>query len=265
MSVLLQVNLLSKYDLNHIFLAGFGFIVKLQLLNLNRSMTLKNIFPFALAMSILNSPLYAANTHSGMEHSNMDHSTMEHSSMHSSQPNIIVMPTEAGNDAFGTIQEIMSILLRDPTTDWEKVNFEALRSHLSDMQDMTLNIEVISQKPIKNGLVSVIKPTTARSKVSLKRVFSAHPRMLAMESSFKMDVKYEDGIYTITTTTNKTSDVAKIRGLGYIGLMAYGNHHQSHHLSLAKGDNPHAVHHRKSMRIKPAALIKSYNGEMVRP
>ena len=34
-------------------------------------------------------------------------------------------------------------------------------------------------------------------------------------------------------------DSARIRGLGFIGLMTVGMHHQSHHLALASGQNPH--------------------------
>ena len=45
----------------------------------------------------------------------------------------------AGQDAFGTIQEIVRILEADPTTDWSKVNIAALREHLIDMNEVTLH------------------------------------------------------------------------------------------------------------------------------
>src|SRR5947209_3755409 len=41
-------------------------------------------------------------------------------------------PTMPGQDAFGTIQEIVGILEADPNTDWSKVNISALREHLVD-------------------------------------------------------------------------------------------------------------------------------------
>jgi hypothetical protein len=47
-------------------------------------------------------------------------------------------PTLPGQDAFGTIQEIVRMLDADPKTDWSKVNLEALRQHLIDMNDVTL-------------------------------------------------------------------------------------------------------------------------------
>ncbi len=174
-----------------------------------------------------------------MDHSKMNHANMNHNTMNTAQT---PLPTEAGNDAFGTIQEIMALLINDPTTDWSKVNFEALRQHLLDMDDMTKNVDVLSQTPIDGGMIAIIKPTTDRSAVALKRVLMAHPMVLKSESGFDMRVKFNNGQYVLTTTTTNKADVDKIRGLGYIGLMAYGNHHQAHHLSMAKGANPHAAH-----------------------
>jgi len=40
-----------------------------------------------------------------------------------------------GQDAFGAIQEIVQILDADPKTDWSKVDLEALRQHLIDMDE----------------------------------------------------------------------------------------------------------------------------------
>jgi hypothetical protein len=34
-------------------------------------------------------------------------------------------------------------------------------------------------------------------------------------------------------------DLAKLRGLGFIGVLAHGMHHQAHHLMIARGESPH--------------------------
>ena len=49
-------------------------------------------------------------------------------------------------------------------------------------------------------------------------------------------------LLTVTATTLK--EVGHIRGLGFIGLLASGSWHQSHHLMMAKGefDHSHGVH-----------------------
>ena len=35
------------------------------------------------------------------------------------------------------------------------------------------------------------------------------------------------------------TDVTKLRALGFIGVMTRGMHHQTHHLMIASGENPH--------------------------
>ena len=48
------------------------------------------------------------------------------------------MPQETGQSAFAAIQEIVAMLEADPATDWSKVDIEALRQHLIDMNNVTL-------------------------------------------------------------------------------------------------------------------------------
>lgn len=40
-------------------------------------------------------------------------------------------------------------------------------------------------------------------------------------------------------TGSSPAEVAEIRGLGYIGLMATGAHHRRHHWMIATGRAPH--------------------------
>jgi hypothetical protein len=40
-------------------------------------------------------------------------------------------------------------------------------------------------------------------------------------------------------TSSEASEVAHIRGLGFIGLMVSGSHHQPHHLAMARGEHIH--------------------------
>jgi len=143
--------------------------------------------------------------------------------------------SEAGNDAFGTIQEVITQLNNDPNTDWSRVNIETLRQHLRDMNDMTLNVEVLSQKPIENGMVAVVEATTPRAAEALGRVSRGHPPQLKRETGWVMKVTQDGKTFTFTTTTEKPQEVDKIRGLGYIGLIASGPHHQPHHWAMATG------------------------------
>jgi len=149
--------------------------------------------------------------------------------------------SEAGNDAFGTIQEVITQLNDDPSTDWNRVDLEALRQHLRDMNDMTLNVEVHSQQAIENGMVAVVEAITPRAAEALARVSQAHPAQLQKETGWSMKVTQDGNVFTFTATTDKPQEVDKIRGLGYIGLLAAGPHHQPHHWAMATGNSPHAM------------------------
>ncbi|MBE8189645.1 MAG: hypothetical protein HAW58_01990 [Candidatus Thioglobus sp.] len=162
------------------------------------------------------------------------HEGMEHSKTHSGKPVL----TEAGTDAFATLQEAIRALEADPKTNWNKVNLEALRLHLLEMNDMVLNVKV-RQNHISKGFAAIVTPTTDRALQSLKKVFSAHPAQMKKESGWDMKVSNNSGVFTLKITTENASEVAKIRGLGYIGVMAYGGHHQPHHWAIASGNNPH--------------------------
>ena len=52
---------------------------------------------------------------------------------HAEMPGVSTIPMLPGQDAFGAMQEIVHILDVDPQTDWSKVDLEALRQHLIDM------------------------------------------------------------------------------------------------------------------------------------
>jgi len=191
---------------------------------------------------------------SGMEHSshmeNMNHSDMNHTSgmehntnsdEYSIAKNSHSVLTEAGTDPFAVIQEAIALLEANPDTDWSAVNIETLRLHLIEMQDMTLNVTV-EQQPINFGFQAVITPTTSRALQSMSQVLSAHPAQMKEETGWDMMVTNNNGIFTIAVTTDQLQDVDKLRGLGYIGIMAYGSHHQPHHWAVALGGNPHSEH-----------------------
>jgi hypothetical protein len=44
----------------------------------------------------------------------------------------------------------------------------------------------------------------------------------------------------LIVTAKDPKEVQRIRGLGFIGILVSGSHHQAHHLAMAKGTFPHA-------------------------
>ena len=151
-------------------------------------------------------------------------------------------PTLPGQDAFGAIQEIVRILDADPKTDWSKIDLEALRQHLIDMNEVTLKAEAVS-KQIDGGL-EIAVTGSGRTLVAIQRMIPAWVQMANGHEGWTARVaELPDGeLLTVTATDSK--EVQHIRGLGFIGLLASGSWHQPHHLAMAKGefDNEHLPH-----------------------
>jgi hypothetical protein len=147
-------------------------------------------------------------------------------------------PTMPGQDAFGTIQEIVQILEADPKTDWSKVDLEGLRQHLIDMNDVTLKSDV-KTTPIEGGIEATVTGT-GRTVEAIQRMVIAHATELSKMNGWtaKAD-KISSGV-RLTVTSTVPAQVDRLRGLGFIGLVVSGAHHQIHHLAMAKGEFTHA-------------------------
>ncbi|MFN2315203.1 MAG: hypothetical protein ABR551_13925 [Gemmatimonadales bacterium] len=152
--------------------------------------------------------------------------------------------TESGQAAFAAIAEIVQILEADPTTDWAKVDLEALRQHLMDMDDLTLR-SVVSATPTAGGLVMTVTGT-GRAMEAIRRMVPAHAPMLERAGPWRAAVTPVEGGVQFSVVARDAADTAteaRIRGLGFIGLMVQGAHHTEHHLMIAKGAGDAAHRH----------------------
>ena len=149
----------------------------------------------------------------------------------------VAVPTSPGQDAFGAIQEIVRILESDPTTDWSKVNLERLRQHLIDMNDVTLRSDVKSAV-VPGGLAMEVTGT-GRTEEASRRVVVPHAVELNNMPEWSARTEEIPGGLRLTVVAknpDSAKTVARIRGLGFIGLLTEGFHHQPHHLAMAKGE-----------------------------
>ena len=145
-------------------------------------------------------------------------------------------PSEAGQSAFAAIQEIVDILVADPRTDWSTVNINALRQHLVDMNNVVLLAEV-KNVAVGNGMrLDVTGEGTIRE--SIRRMVSSHAAAMNGVDGWALEAAEIDGGESLTVLP-PDKDAAKLRGLGFFGVLALGMHHQMHHLMIARGQSPH--------------------------
>ena len=159
-----------------------------------------------------------------------------HHGSHGSDHPMMVAPRQAGQSAFAAIQEIVDLLQADPRTDWSKVDIEALRQHLIDMDNVTLRAQVRST-PIEQGVIFTVEgdgPVQA----SIRRMVVAHADTMSGIEGWTMKAAETDRGATLAVTA-PARDQDKLKALGFIGVMTLGMHHQQHHLMIARGDHPH--------------------------
>ena len=152
------------------------------------------------------------------------------------QPPGSAVAIEPGQGAFAAIQEIVEILIADPKTDWSKVNIDALRQHLIDMNNVTLAANV-KNEPIDGGMrFSVTGDGPVRD--SIRRMTTAHAATMNGVDGWKFEAAEIEGGASLTVHA-PAKDADKLRGLGFLGVLTLGMHHQMHHLMIARGENPH--------------------------
>ena len=176
---------------------------------------------------------------SGGMHGNMGQGvhggTGGHGAMHGQQFGAAGGSTMPGQDAFGTIQEVVRMLEANPATDWSKVNIAGLREHLIDMNEVTLRA-ASAERMLDNG-IEILVTGESRTLQAIKRMVPAHVREL---TEIGWNAKTEDlanGV-KLTVTASEAQPLRKLKALGFIGIMVQGGHHQPHHLMMAKGEFP---------------------------
>jgi|SRR5829696_3556563 len=181
--------------------------------------------PCALALLVCT---FAALSRAGAQHA--DHST--HGGASAART---AAPALGGHSAFVTIAEVVRQLDADPSTDWSRVDLEALRRHLIDMDAVTLRANV-RQRALPDGVVLDVTgagPVAA----AVRRMVTAHARVLDADSTLAAHaVDLPDGVrLTVRTERQGARAVARLRALGLAGLLAVGDHHAEHHLMIARG------------------------------
>ena len=159
-----------------------------------------------------------------------------HGGMHGQQSGVIGVPTMPGQDAFGTIQEVVQILQADPTTDWSKVNIGALRQHLIDMNEVTLHA-VAAERMLDSG-IEITVTGEGRTLEAIKRMVPAHVSELREIGWNAKSDELPNGV-KLTVIASEAQPLTKLKALGFMGLMVQGGHHQPHHLMMAKGQMVH--------------------------
>ena len=158
-----------------------------------------------------------------------------HGGMHGPQAGVSDAVTMPGQDAFGAIQEIVQMLQSDPKTDWSKVNIDALREHLIDMNEVTLHAAA-TPRVFDTGVEFTVTGQ-GRTLEAIKRMVPAHVNELREIGWNAKSDEIPNGV-KLTVTASEAQPLTRLKALGFMGVMVQGGHHQPHHLMMAMGQFP---------------------------
>lgn len=164
--------------------------------------------------------------------------SMDHETHSEGQPLQYTILTEPGQGAFAALSEVVRVLEADPDTDWGQVDLAGLRAHLVDM-DRLVSDTIVVETELPDGL-SAMATVAADTFATIRRMVPAHAAQLSQDGRWTVEaVDAENGV-ELRVTSGDPSVVARIRGLGFFGLMASQNHHREHHMMMARGEDAHA-------------------------
>jgi hypothetical protein len=129
---------------------------------------------------------------------------------------------------------VVAILDADPKTNWSKVDLEALRQHLIDMNEVTLKAEA-APKQIDGGLEIAVSGN-GRTLLAIQRMIPAYAQNVNGFKGWTAKAASLPNGELLTVSATDPKEIQHIRGLGFIGLLVSGSMHEPHHLAMAKGE-----------------------------
>lgn len=142
-------------------------------------------------------------------------------------------PRDMGQSAFAAIQEIVGMLQADPSTDWSRVNIDALRQHLIDMDNVVLHANVSTTATGKVVTFDLSGSEAVRD--SMQRMIFAQAARAERDAGWTYSARETPLGAALVVVTPDEASAIKLRSLGYFGLVSQGTHHQMHHMMIARG------------------------------
>jgi|GEM_PF-496761 len=137
-------------------------------------------------------------------------------------------------DAFSAIRAVVNQLEANPDTDWSSINIDALRNHLIDMHEVTVNAEVETTEV--EGGASYRVTGTARTLQAIRNMVAMHASQMTQETEWTAVAEEIRNGMEVKVTAATDNQVAKIRALGFMGFMVSGDHHEMHHMAIVGAD-----------------------------
>lgn len=176
-----------------------------------------------VSLLLFSSTLFAQEKHSGHAHGTSQ--VTKHA-----QTELV----EGGQSTFAALIEIVSLLQTNPDTEWEKVDIDALREHLLDMNRLMLSTSATAKTIATNTIQFEVQGTGA-ALGSIHRMVSTHSTFIQTLRNWDVQADLTSTGALVQIETDEIDSLRQLNALGFYGFMSLDSHHQDHHLGIATG------------------------------
>jgi hypothetical protein len=146
-------------------------------------------------------------------------------------------PPTAAPTSLAVLAGLVARLEADPTSDWRRVDLEAVRRHLADLERVTLAAEVRAEE-LPGGVGLTVTGPDPASVAAIRRLLPERAARLAEARRWKVaTVTVAEGL-RVEVRSLDPREAGRIRALGLTGLLVVGPLDEAYLLSLARGEPP---------------------------
>ena len=154
----------------------------------------------------------------------------------SARPRAAPAPT-AAPASLAVLAGLVARLEADPSTDWRRVDLEAVRRHLADLERVTLAAEVRAEE-LPGGVGLTVTGPDPASVAAIQRLLPERAVRLAEARRWRVTTASLPEGLRVEIRSLDPREAGRIRALGLAGLLVAGPLDDAYLLSLARGEPP---------------------------
>lgn len=147
----------------------------------------------------------------------------------------VLRPRPLGPPALVALADLIARLENDPSTDWRRVDLEAARAHLHDLDRLTLAAEA-EARDVPGGVELRVRGPDAATEAAIRRLLPGAAARLATARRWRLATAPMEGGLLVEVRSQDPRETARIRALGLVALLVAAAGDEAYLLALARGE-----------------------------
>lgn len=149
----------------------------------------------------------------------------------------VLRPRLPGPPALTLLADLVARLEADPATDWQRVDLEAARAHLRDLDRLTLFARA-EVRELVGGVELLVTGPDAAGEAAIRRLLPGAAARLAAARRWRLATAPIEGGLRVEVRSLDPRETERIRALGLVALLVAAAGDEAYLLNLARGEPP---------------------------